>query len=144
MTALTAEEVRALHDALDSVQKAWATWSQVLRDLGDVRPFSNIVDTDARHLEALARLFARFDVPVAPNPWDGRVPRFSSRADACRAGIATEEANADLYERLLDSTRRADLLTVFRNLQSASQERHLPAFRRSAGDGGPRRKNRCG
>jgi len=39
-------------------------------------------------------------------------------------------ANAALYERLMASTGRSDILAVFRNLRDASQERHLPAFRR--------------
>ena len=43
---------------------------------------------------------------------------------------AAEIANATLYDRIMASTRRADLLAVFGNLREASQERHLPAFRR--------------
>lgn len=39
-------------------------------------------------------------------------------------------AYAALYDRLMASTRREDLLAVFRNLRDASQERYLPAFRR--------------
>jgi hypothetical protein len=46
--------------------------------------------------------------------------------------VRAEIENHALYERLLHSTTRADILEVFRNLQRASQERHLPAFRRGA------------
>ncbi|MBK7904069.1 MAG: hypothetical protein IPJ97_14845 [Proteobacteria bacterium] len=55
---------------------------------------------------------------------------FSNIRDACVAAVEAEIANAALYERLLASTERSDILTVFRNLRDASQERHLPAFRR--------------
>jgi hypothetical protein len=70
--------------------------------------------------------------------------------EACEAGIAAEVANAALYERLLTATRRPDILTVFQRLREASQQRHLPAFRRCAerrgeGDGyGHRRRHRGG
>jgi hypothetical protein len=60
------------------------------------------------------------------------VERYPSLRAACSAAVEAETANAALYERLLASTDRSDILTVFRNLRDASQERHLPAFRRCA------------
>ncbi|WP_304053272.1 hypothetical protein [Nitrosomonas communis] len=33
-----------------------------------------------------------------------------------------------MYDRLLSTTRNPDIITVLRNLQQASKERHLPAF----------------
>ena len=70
------------------------------------------------------------------NAWPGKVPRFGSVREACEAAVAAEVANAALYERLLAATHRPDILTVFRRLQEASQQRHLPAFRRCAERGG--------
>lgn len=153
---LTRAEVAALKDALDDEHRAWATYDQVLTDFGQVNPFLNIRDAEARHIAALEALFRRYGLAVPENPWPGRVPRYPSVAEACAAGVEAEVENAALYERLLDSTKRADLLTVFRNLQSASQERHLEAFRRCVARGGPgpgggghgrghrRRGGRCG
>ncbi|MBS4051564.1 MAG: hypothetical protein KGZ69_10210, partial [Methylomonas sp.] len=66
---------------------------------------------------------------------------------ACEAGVAAEIANAEIYQRLLQSTERPDILTVFRNLHDASQQRHLPAFQRCAQGstgGGHRGRHRCG
>lgn len=149
---LAPAEITALHDALDSARRALATWRQVLEEHGEVSPFASIVDAQSRHVAALERLFRAHGLPVPPDPWPGRVPRFASRQEACRAGVAAAEAHADLSERLLDSTRRADLLTVFRTMQTAWEERHLPALRRCAesgprsppGSGGGRRSGRCG
>jgi hypothetical protein len=52
--------------------------------------------------------------------------------------VAAEIANGEMYERLLGATQRTDILAVLRNLQQASQQRHLPAFQRCAqrGTGG--------
>jgi hypothetical protein len=130
MTALNETEVAALHEALDDEYHAWATYDQVVQDFGMVRPFSNIRDAEARHIAALLRLCEQHGVAPPSNPWPGKVERYPSLREACAAAVEAEIANAALYERLLASTGRSDVLTVFRNLRDASQERHLPAFRR--------------
>jgi hypothetical protein len=132
MNNLTETEVRALNDALDDEYRAWATYDQVIADFGEMRPFSNIRAAEARHIEALRAVFARHGLPVPENPWPGKVARYASLQAACEAGVAAEIANGALYERLLASTQRPDILRVFRNLQEASQERHLGAFQRCA------------
>ena len=130
MAVLDDTEVRALHEALDDEYRAWATYDQVIRDFGPERPFINIREAEARHIEALRSLFQRYGLEVPENPWPTRVPHFASTREACEAGIEAEVANTALFERLMSSTRRPDILAVFRNLMSASQDRHLPAFRR--------------
>jgi hypothetical protein len=151
MNPLTGAEVHALQEALDDEYRAWATYDQVIADFGDARPFSNIRDAEGRHIEALRRLFDRYGLDVPVNPWPGRVARYASLQEACEAGVAAEIENGELYERLLGSTQRSDILEVFGNLQEASQQRHLEAFRRCAsrGAGGGRghgggRRQRCG
>jgi hypothetical protein len=138
MSRLTRPEIDALLEALDDEYKAWTTYGQVIHDLGPVRPFINIVESEARHIEALRALFERHGIAVPGNPWAGRAPRFASLREACQAGVEAEVENAALYERLMRSTEREDILAVFENLRRASQERHLPAFRRGAerGEGG--------
>jgi hypothetical protein len=128
--ALSDRERADLIAALDDEYMARATYAQVIADFGDVRPFSNIVEAEGRHVEALLVLFERYGVEVPADAWPGRVPRYSSLHEACLAGVAAEVDNGDLYERLLAGTDRADIVAVYRNLQEASQERHLPAFRR--------------
>jgi len=132
MPSLTDTEVDALHQALDDEYKAWTIYDQVVHDHGPARPFIRIVESEARHIEALRRLFTRYDVAIPHNPWPGRVPRFASVGEACLAAVDAEVENVDLYRRLMQSTTRSDILAVFENLRQASQERHLPAFQRGA------------
>lgn len=132
MDGLSEAEIRVLHEALDDEYKAWAIYDQVIADFGEVRPFSNIREAEARHIQALLGLFARYGLAVPDNPWPGKVERYASLQAACEAGVAAEVANAELYDRLLGATRRPDILVVLRNLQAASQQRHLPAFQRCA------------
>jgi hypothetical protein len=150
MDLLSSAETDALRAALDDEYRAWATYDQVIRDFGDEPPFSNIREAEARHIEALCVLYARYGLVVPDNPWPGKVARYASLHEACAAGVAAEIENGALYERLLASTPRPDILTVFRNLQEASQQRHLPAFQRCAergaggGGGGRRARHRGG
>jgi len=119
-----------LSEALDDEYRAWAIYDQVIHDFGPVRPFINIRDSEARHIAALAGLLQHYDVSVPENGWPGKVPRYATLREACVAAVAGEVENDKLYARLLSSTSRADILAVFRRLQEASQQRHLPAFRR--------------
>jgi hypothetical protein len=127
---LTQAEVNALLEALDDEYKAHATYVQVLADFGDVLPFANVADAEARHIRAIERLMRHYGVPVPPNKWSGTAPRFASVAEACAASVQGEIDNGVLYDRLMAATDRPDILSVFETLRRASQERHLPAFRR--------------
>lgn len=138
MEELSKTEIGALLEALDDEYRAFATYGQVISDFGPVRPFINIRESEGRHIAALKRLFHRYGVPVPENSWMGRAARYGSIEEACRAGVEAEIANAALYERLLASTRRPDILRVYRALQDASQQRHLRAFRRCAEQPGRR------
>lgn len=132
MNPLTEAEIHALNEALDDEYLARATYDQVIADFGEVQPFNNIREAEARHIEALCTLFARYGLPVPENPWPGKVTRYASLQAACEAGVAAEIANGEIYGRLLGETQRPDILTVLRNLQEASQQRHLAAFQRCA------------
>lgn len=138
MSVLDETELHALHEALNDEYQAWATYDQVIADFGPERPFINVREAEARHIEALRSLFQRYGVPMPENTWPGRVPRFASPREACLWAIDAEVANGALFDRLSQSTRRSDILAVFRSLQRASQERHLLAFRRCATRGAGR------
>lgn len=148
MNELFPLEIQALNEALDDEYQAWATYDQVIADFGDMPPFSNIRDAEARHIDALRTLFLHYGLPVPKNLWPGRVTRYESLQAACEASVVAEIRNGEMYERLFGMTGRADILIVLHNLQRASQERHLPAFERCArrgnATGGERRQHRGG
>lgn len=133
MDTLTKNDVKVLAEALDDEYKAYSTYDQVINDFGSVRPFSNIRDAEGRHIDALLRLYRKYGLPIPENPWPEKVPRYNSLLEACEAGVAAEIENGEMYERLLRDTQRDDIRIVLKNLQEASQQRHLPAFQRCAG-----------
>lgn len=132
MNSLTEAEIHVLNEALEDEYLSWATYDQVIADFGEVRPFSNIREAEARHIEALCTLFERYGLAIPENPWPGKVERYASLQGACEAGVSAEIANGEMYERLLGLSQRPDIVMVLRNLQEASQQRHLPAFQRCA------------
>lgn len=135
MNPLNEIETQGLLEALDDEYKSWSTYDQVIRDFGAVRPFINIVEAEQRHIDALLEVGAHYGVPLPPNRWPGKVTRYASLYDACSHAVTGEIENAALYDRVLQSTRREDILQVYRALQSASTDRHLPAFQRCAARG---------
>lgn len=132
---LTKAEIAALNTALDDEYLSWTTYDQVITDFGAVRPFINIRDAEARHIGALKNLYERYNVYMPSNPYLGQVERYQSLHEACKAAIKGEIANGDMYDKLFTTTKREDILIVLRNLQTASLERHLPAFQRCVARG---------
>jgi hypothetical protein len=130
MINLEKEQELALMQALDDEYKSWTTYHQVIKDFGDVRPFINIRDAEARHIEALLGLFHQYGITPPANQWIGITPKFTSVKAACAAAVTGEIENVALYDKLLKSTSKQDILNVYNALRTASQERHLPAFQR--------------
>ncbi len=137
-----------LLEALEDERKAEATYAAVLVKFGEVRPFSNIIDAERRHSSAIERQMARLGFPIPPNNWEGRAPVPASLAEACREAVQAEVENIALYDRLLPTIADSTVRQVLENLQAASRDNHLPAFRRclareeGQGGGGFRRSGR--
>jgi hypothetical protein len=124
---LSTAEANALVRAIQEETNARALYQHVLDQFGNVAPFSAIVQSEAQHLSVLTNMAAKYDLPV-PTFTTGNLPQFTTLAEACQAGVAAEQADAALYDTLIPVTTHADLLQVYRNLQSASLNQHLPAF----------------
>ncbi len=122
--------IKALSEALEDEYRARATYRKVIEAFGPVRPFVNIVEAEERHAKALFALFQAFGVEPPQDTWAERVTTPPTLAEACRMGVEAEIENAAMYDRLIDQISNPGARDVMRRLQRASQERHLPAFRR--------------
>lgn len=142
---LSQVERDALGEALDDEYKSWATYDQVITDFGEIRPFINIRDAEARHIDALKLIFDRYDLAVPANTWLECVPRFNDPLAACQYSVEAEKENTVMYQRLRSSTENSEILATFNRLAEASLQRHLPAFERCVQryqQGGGNRGNR--
>ncbi len=134
---LEKKEVEGLLLALNDEYMAMAIYQGVNKKFNDPRPFSNIVRAEEQHAQRLIGLFETYKIPVPKNPWTGNVPEFDSVKAACEAGVQAEVVNKELYGRLFETTKREDITLVYKALQRASEENHMPAFERcAAGNGG--------
>lgn len=121
--------------ALDDERKAHAFYAAVLERFPGAMPFRMIVEAEARHAEAVAGLLRRRGLEVPEDDHLGaevhRLAVPASEACACRLAVVSEEENIALYETELLPVvgAYADVERVFRHLDEASRDRHLPAFR---------------
>jgi hypothetical protein len=125
---LDASEVAALTAAINEEYGALNTYQAVLDQFGSVAPFSQIARSEQQHVNALARLFTKYSLPVPANPGLDPTSAFASLTAACQTGVDAEKADAALYDTLKPAVNNADILQVFANLQAASLNNHLPAF----------------
>ena len=73
----------------------------------------------------------RLGMEVPKNPWDaGKIAPPASLDDACAMAIEAEIENIALYDLLIPQIGDLAVRQVFQNLQDASRNNHLPAFRR--------------
>jgi hypothetical protein len=134
---LSPEAQAAVLDALlgeEGEYAAYAMYAAIIEAYGSVNPFANIVRSEANHIAALQKVLDRYGVEYPEeNPYIDAVTSPASLAEAAQAGVDAEIDNVALYEAQLAAVAGyADIVEVFVNLQTASQERHLPAFERAA------------
>ncbi len=121
----------ALVEALNDEYKAHAMYRHVINKFGEIRPFINIVAAEQRHIRALLPLFEKYDIPVPEDDWASRIEAPASIREACQVAVEAEIENGEMYDRLLGfACDYPDVQDVFKKLQSASLENHLPAFQR--------------
>ena len=121
-------EVAALNEAMLEEYDALNLYTAVINQYGSIIPFSNIARSEAQHVAMLRQLFVKYGLAVPANPGLTPPPTFASFAAACQAGVDAEIADAALYDELLSVTDNRDAVQVYRNLQAASLNNHLPAF----------------
>lgn len=134
VSRLDVQTRNAILSALDDERKAKAFYGAVLAKYGEIRPFSNIVNAEARHESALAALLTKYGIEVPADAWASRKIDVPSTLQATfPAAIKLEQENIALYDGFLKFVKEEDIKAVMSQLQWASQERHLPAFQRRAG-----------
>lgn len=122
---------QALRIALYDEYAARAYYAAVVEAFGPQPPFANIVQSEVQHIAALSRLCERYGVPRPLDPFPAETVISPSWRVNLERGVAGEIANILLYDTLLGQVAEPDARQVFRNLQAASRDNHLPAFQRA-------------
>jgi hypothetical protein len=125
---MTPPLAEVLNEALADEYKARDTYRAIIDRFGPVRPFINIVDAEQTHIDALLALFARYDIPVPPEPDPARILLPDTLLDACRQGIEAELQNVAMCDRLLAAIEKADVRMVLERLQRPRAITTCPPF----------------
>jgi len=122
----------ALAKALEDERKSEAMYMAIMKVHGERRPFSMIVNAERNHQRALVAQFERLgaDVPASPI-FEFEVPETFEAA--CEMAAQAEIDNVGLYDEIEAAVRDPQILRTFSKLRSASENCHLPAFKRAAG-----------
>ncbi|BAB76212.1 hypothetical protein DSM107007_16590 [Nostoc sp. PCC 7120 = FACHB-418] len=132
-TELNAKTEQAMIDAINDEYYARAFYTAVINKFGEVRPFSNIVHAEDRHVSLWSHLFTRYGLPIPPDNFMGNVQAPDTLQAACQAGVESEIANVQMYDCFLEFVQEPDLRDAFTQLRYVSQNHHLPAFQRCVG-----------
>jgi hypothetical protein len=135
-TAALSNGVKAgVEEALKDEYRGEAMYSRVLKDHGDVRPFSNVVRAERRHAACLESLLKARGLAVPDHgEATGEAPGFATVKEACAAAVKFETKNVALYDRLMAAGPLPDdVKEAFDHNRMASLDHHKPAFERCAG-----------
>lgn len=120
-----------LDRALQDEYFAFNTYKKVIEKFGEVKPFSNIIQAEQKHISLLLSLYQKYGIEPSLNSGEFS-PLSESLAGNCQGGVEAEIKNAELYKKeLLPSVASyADVAEVFTELMNASLQNHLEAFKR--------------
>lgn len=120
---------QALRIAIYDECKAYEAYLKIIEKFGLVQPFVHIKESEARHYSALIPLLQKYNVEVPINDWASKIEAPNTFIEACELGVASEIKNIAMYDNLLSYVQEPDIREVFYQLQAASYNNHLPAFR---------------
>lgn len=122
----------ALTKALEDERKSEAMYMAVMKVHGERRPFSMIVNAERKHQQALIAQFNRLGAQVpAATPFSFDIPE--TFEGACEMAVQAEVDNAALYDEIEQNVSDPQILRTFNMLRNATENCHLPAFKRAAG-----------
>lgn len=119
---------RAIYDEY----KARATYQATINTFGEIKPFSNIVQAESQHISALEKLFVTYHLAIPSDIFMGNITLKNTVSEICGDGVQGEIENVTLYrnELIPAVSQYPDVVHVFNNLMTASENNHLPAFKK--------------
>lgn len=126
-SVFTLEEM--LKYAMEDEHLALAEYQAIMEKYGDVRPYSNIAESEKTHIAYLTDLYEKYNLEIVNIPVEGYLVVPASLTEAAETGVKAEIANIAMYEKFLKQDLPKDVRDVFTFLKNAS-ENHLQSFQR--------------
>lgn len=120
-------EAEMLKYAIEDEYAAKSEYQAVLTKFGNTAPFSNIVNAEQSHINALKNLYSVRNIEVPADNSSKKIVLPSTISEAKTIGVEAETKNIAMYEKFLTQNLADDMKQVFTNLKKAS-EQHLEAF----------------
>jgi hypothetical protein len=114
--------------AIQDEYLARAEYVEIIQKYGAMRPFSNIVKAEERHIPFLIPLSERYGFKTLEENADNYVVLPQDMKTSLELGVHEEIENIAMYEVFLQEDLPADVRDVFERLMAASKN-HLEAFR---------------
>ena len=125
-SGLTIEQM--LTYAIQDEYLARAEYELIIGEYGSIRPFTNIMAAEQRHIEWVTELFDEYDYAVPEDTAGEHVALPEDLKSSFETGVQAEIDNIGMYESFLKEDLPADVRDLFERLKGAS-ENHLRAFR---------------
>ncbi len=124
--SLTLEEM--LRYAIEDEYLAQAEYQYATKQFGDQNPFTNIIDAEQTHIDALKVLYKAYNLPVPENKASEHLISLTNVNQGFEAGVQAEINNIAMYEKFLaQKDLPNDVKTTFTSLRDGSKN-HLEAF----------------
>ena len=125
-TVLSVEQM--LTYAIQDEYLARGEYELIIGEYGSIRPFTNIVAAEERHIEWVTEAFDAYGYSVPKDTAHMYVVLPEDLKSSFETGVQAEIDNIAMYESFLKTDLPEDVRDLFERLQQAS-ENHLRAFR---------------
>lgn len=121
---------QALRIAIYDEYKAFEFYKAVVAKYSSNPPFTNLIQAETRHFEALIALCKKYEIKAPVNDLQGSIIAPESLKECYELGVASEIENIYMYDYLLPFVGDyTDVVDTFYRLQAASFNNHLPILR---------------
>jgi hypothetical protein len=125
-SGLTIEQM--LTYAIQDEYLARAEYELIIGEYGSIRPFTNIMAAEERHIEWVTELFNEYGYALPEDTAGDHVVLPEDLKSSFETGVQAEIDNIAMYESFLKEDLPVDVRDLFERLKGAS-ENHLRAFR---------------
>ena len=125
-SGLTVEQM--LTYAIQDEYLARAEYELIIGEYGSIRPFTNIMSAEERHIEWVTEMFDKYGYSLPKDTSSLHVALPADLKSSFETGVQAEIDNIAMYESFLAEDLPADVRDLFERLKEAS-ENHLRAFR---------------
>lgn len=109
---------------------AFEVYKKIIETFGELQPFTNIIQAEQNHINVVVAMCSKYGIEAPINNWSEKIELPNSLLECCELGVVAELENIKMYDNLLQYVDQyPDVQDIFYQLQAASYNNHLPAFR---------------